>query len=44
MGGIFLKKFVDNKFTWAHLDIASVAFNVGESIEEYQTPGQPVMV
>ncbi|HEY3251431.1 MAG TPA: leucyl aminopeptidase [Ignavibacteria bacterium] len=39
MGGIFLKKFVDNKFPWAHLDIASVAFNVGESIEEYHTPG-----
>ena len=39
MGGIFLKKFVDSKFTWAHLDIASVAFNVAESIEEYQQPG-----
>lgn len=39
MGGIFLKKFVDDKFPWAHIDIASVAFNVGESLEEYQTPG-----
>jgi leucyl aminopeptidase len=39
MGGIFLKKFVDNKFPWAHLDIASVAFNVAESLEEYHTPG-----
>ena len=39
MGGIFLKKFVENKFPWAHLDIASVAFNVGDSLEEYQTPG-----
>jgi leucyl aminopeptidase len=39
MGGIFLKKFVDNKFPWAHLDIASVAFNISESIEEYQQPG-----
>jgi leucyl aminopeptidase len=39
MGGIFLKKFVEDKFPWAHLDIASVAFNVGESIEEYHTTG-----
>jgi len=39
MGGIFLKKFVDNKFPWAHLDIASVAFNVAESQEEYQQTG-----
>jgi leucyl aminopeptidase len=39
MGGIFLKKFVENKFPWAHLDIASVSFNVGESIEEYQSQG-----
>jgi len=39
LGGIFLKKFVDEKFPWAHLDIASVAFNVAESQEEYQQPG-----
>jgi leucyl aminopeptidase len=39
MGGIFLKKFVQNKYPWAHLDIASVAFNLGESTEEYHTPG-----
>jgi leucyl aminopeptidase len=39
MGGIFLKKFADDKYPWAHLDIASVGFNVAESITEYQTPG-----
>jgi leucyl aminopeptidase len=39
MGGIFLKKFVQDKYPWAHLDIASVAFNVAESTEEYHTPG-----
>ena len=39
MGGFFLKKFVDNKFPWANLDIASVAFNVAESMEEYQQVG-----
>ena len=39
MGGIFLKKFVQNKYPWAHLDIASVAFNLGESTEEYHTQG-----
>lgn len=39
MGGIFLKKFVQNKYPWAHLDIASVAFNVAESSEEYHSPG-----
>lgn len=39
MGGIFLKKFVQDKYPWAHLDIASVAFNLGENTEEYQTPG-----
>ncbi len=39
MGGIFLKKFVQDKYPWAHLDIASVAFNLAESAEEYHTPG-----
>lgn len=39
MGGIFLKKFVQDKYPWAHLDIASVGFNLGESMEEYHTPG-----
>ncbi|MCI0449418.1 MAG: leucyl aminopeptidase [Chlorobi bacterium] len=39
MGGIFLKKFTGDKYPWAHLDIASVGFNVAESITEYQTPG-----
>lgn len=39
MGGIFLKKFVQTKYPWAHLDIASVAFNLAESAEEYHTPG-----
>lgn len=39
MGGIFLKKFVQDKYPWAHLDIASVAFNLAESTEEYHTPG-----
>lgn len=27
MGGIFLKKFVDNKYPWAHIDIAGTAMN-----------------
>ncbi len=39
MGGIFLKKFVQDKYPWAHLDIASVAFNLAESAEEYHTVG-----
>ncbi len=39
MGGIFLKKFVQDKYPWAHLDIASVAFSLGESTEDYHTPG-----
>lgn len=39
MGGIFLKKFVQDKYSWAHLDIASVAFSLAESMEEYHTPG-----
>src|SRR4030095_6996791 len=39
MGGIFLKKFVQTKYPWAHLDIASVGFNLAESTEEYHTPG-----
>lgn len=39
MGGIFLKKFVQNKYPWAHLDIASVAFGLAESMEEYHTVG-----
>ncbi len=39
MGGIFLKKFVQDKYPWAHLDIASVAFSLGESTEEYHTAG-----
>lgn len=39
MGGIFLKKFVQDKYPWAHLDIASVGFNLAESMEEYHTPG-----
>jgi len=39
MGGIFLKKFVQDKYPWAHLDIASVAMGLGESAEDYHTPG-----
>lgn len=39
MGGIFLKKFVQDKYPWAHLDIASVAFGIGESAEDYHTAG-----
>jgi leucyl aminopeptidase len=39
MGGIFLKKFVKDNYPWAHLDIASVGFNLGENMEEYHTPG-----
>ena len=39
MGGIFLKKFVQDKYPWAHLDIASVAMGLGESTEDYHTPG-----
>jgi leucyl aminopeptidase len=39
MGGIFLKKFVQDKYPWAHLDIASVAMGLGESAEEYHTAG-----
>ena len=39
MGGTFLKKFVQNKYPWAHLDIASVAFGLADSIEEYHTAG-----
>ena len=39
MGGIFLKKFVQDKYSWAHLDIASVGFNLAESMEEYHTQG-----
>ncbi|MEO8512632.1 MAG: leucyl aminopeptidase [Ignavibacteria bacterium] len=39
MGGIFLKKFVQDKYPWAHLDIASVAMGLGESSEDYHTPG-----
>jgi len=30
LGGIFLKKFVDEKYPWAHIDIANMAFDVGE--------------
>jgi leucyl aminopeptidase len=37
MGGIFLKKFVGDKYHWAHLDIASVAFSPAELAKEYQT-------
>ena len=39
MGGIFLKKFVKDSYPWAHLDIASVAMGLGESTEDYHTPG-----
>ncbi|MCC7158262.1 MAG: leucyl aminopeptidase [Ignavibacteria bacterium] len=39
MGGIFLKKFVQDKYPWAHLDIAGVAFGLAESTEEYHTIG-----
>jgi len=38
LGGIFLKKFVGDKYPWAHLDIAGTAFNIGETAE-YNTPG-----
>ncbi len=34
MGGIFLKKFVSNKYPWAHLDIAGTAMSSTE-INEY---------
>lgn len=34
MGGIFLKKFVSNKYPWAHLDIAGTAM-VSTEIAEY---------
>ncbi len=34
MGGIFLKKFVSNKYPWAHLDIAGTAM-VSTEITEY---------
>jgi leucyl aminopeptidase len=34
MGGIFLKKFVSNKYPWAHLDIAGTAMASTE-INEY---------
>jgi leucyl aminopeptidase len=33
LGGIFLKKFVADKYPWAHLDIAGTAFNTNESLE-----------
>jgi leucyl aminopeptidase len=38
LGGIFLKKFVDDKYPWAHLDIAGTAMNVSEPTD-YMTPG-----
>ncbi|MCX7878473.1 MAG: leucyl aminopeptidase [Ignavibacteria bacterium] len=38
MGGIFLKKFTKGKYSWAHLDIASVGFSPAELAAEYQTP------
>jgi leucyl aminopeptidase len=30
LGGIFLKKFVDDKYPWVHIDIAGTAMNVSE--------------
>jgi len=38
LGGIFLKKFVDAKYNWAHLDIAGTAFGIGEPTD-YMAPG-----
>jgi leucyl aminopeptidase len=36
MGGIFLKKFVDNKYPWAHIDIAGTAM-INTEQSEYVT-------
>lgn len=36
MGGIFLKKFVDNKYAWAHIDIAGTAM-INKETSEYVT-------
>ena len=38
LGGIFLKKFVDGKYPWAHLDIAGTAMGISEPTD-YMTPG-----
>jgi leucyl aminopeptidase len=38
LGGIFLKKFVEDKYTWAHLDIAGTAFGITDP-PDYMAPG-----
>ena len=38
LAGIFLKKFVDGKYPWAHIDIAGTSMNVSNPTD-YMTPG-----
>jgi leucyl aminopeptidase len=39
MGALFLKKFIGEKWNWAHIDIAGTAWLKGKSAISYQPPG-----